>query len=556
MSSYLNLTKVFIKSLSMSKIKDKKQRFIFKTLLFLTFFFIFIPFTLVVGVSTMQMTMQLGDVGFETIGINLVVAILCLFIFVFSLPVIINELYFNDNIEYILPLPLRPSQMTMSKFTACYLAENVMSFFIVAIGGLGYLFGLITLKAHINTLNYILLVIGSFFLPLVPMIYCGILSLIIMNFTKFIKNKETIRQISMITVFIVLFLFAGSISFLEQFNFDKYLESLALGNHTFINVMNIVFPQIKLFIDFIATGNLLKFLLFIIVNIIYLLVFIYLSNLLYVDGVINLSSKNTTTNKNSTKLLDKIKENTPFKAYMIKEFKVLMRTPSYFINCMIVNIIWPIFVYVIYKVNKFDLEEIKTLLSSNDHKSVVILLIYIVAISILVPAVNSIASSSFSREGKHFSFMKYIPVHYYIQWMSKVLIAFIVSFIGINIFTTIFYIYMHVNILNVLLLYLISFTIVLFISCLSTYIDSIQPKLIWDDELNALRENYNTFMVMGISLLYGTVLCFISYKLYLQNINILLIYAIILLIALVSLLFSIILTKKSGIKNIIIQEET
>ena len=32
-------------------------------------------------------------------------------------------------------------------------------------------------------------------------------------------------------------------------------------------------------------------------------------------------------------------------------------------------------------------------------------------------------------------------------------------------------------------------------------IDSINPKLVWDDELNALRENTNNFIVMGITLL-------------------------------------------------------
>jgi ABC-2 type transport system permease protein len=45
------------------------------------------------------------------------------------------------------------------------------------------------------------------------------------------------------------------------------------------------------------------------------------------------------------------------------------------------------------------------------------------------------------------------------------------------------------------------------VSFIGLYIDSLQPKLNWDDENNALRENYNTFIAMGYSLLLFTVLC-------------------------------------------------
>ena len=56
--------------------------------------------------------------------------------------------------------------------------------------------------------------------------------------------------------------------------------------------------------------------------------------------------------------------------------------------------------------------------------------------------------------------------------------------------------------LTVILIYvLISLLCIFFISELGVLIDSINPKLVWDDELNALRENTNNFIVMGITLL-------------------------------------------------------
>ena len=104
MSRYFSLTKSFIKSLSMSDTKGFKK-IGFSFLLFLVLFFIFIPFIFGVGVLTYSMTETLMEVDFQSIGIELVCILMSLFIFIFSFNVLLNELYFNDNIEHILPFP-------------------------------------------------------------------------------------------------------------------------------------------------------------------------------------------------------------------------------------------------------------------------------------------------------------------------------------------------------------------------------------------------------------------------------------------------------------------
>ena len=79
-----------------------------------------------------------------------------------------------------------------------------------------------------------------------------------------------------------------------------------------------------------------------------------------------------------------------------------------------------------------------------------------------------------------------------------------------------------------------------------------------DDENNALRENFNTFISMAIALFICGVVCYTLYiHLYKQShmpfMNI--ISIVILVFFILNLLF-ILLIKKSGYKNIIEQEET
>ena len=136
----------------------------------------------------------------------------------------------------------------------------------------------------------------------------------------------------------------------------------------------------------------------------------------------------------------------------------------------------------------------------------IVIFISIFAISAILTTANSIASSSISREGKHFPFMKYIPLKYKTQLNIKALASIIISF-GFN-FT---YLCIVCYFMNAPFIDFIIFTIVSLLSCLfftylGIYLDTINPKLVWEDELNALRGNENTFFSMAISMIIAVII--------------------------------------------------
>ena len=173
-SNCLNLTKLFMKSLQMGKVTGKKNKVIFGFLLASVALFIFLPFILFFGIFMFSMTEQLNEVGYASIGLEMMCFLVAIFTFVFSFSVILNQFYFSEDIPSILPLPLKPEEIVISKFTSCFLAENVMEFLMLLVGVIGY--G-IAVNAPIG--NYILSLIGIFTLPIIPMVYCGSLCLII-----------------------------------------------------------------------------------------------------------------------------------------------------------------------------------------------------------------------------------------------------------------------------------------------------------------------------------------------------------------------------------------
>ena len=555
MDNYLNLTKVFLKNIKMSKSNNKRTRITFNILLIFTILFIIIPFLLISAIFVYDTTLKLLDINYESIGLQIMCYIVSIFTFIFSFQVILNEFYFSNDIEKILPLPIKPIELISSKFTTCFIVENVIQILLILVSIISYVLAL-----NLNISNILLSLIQIITLPIIPMIYSSIICLIVMYFTKFIKNKENIKKLSSLFIVFLFVLFYLLIGTLKNFNFELYLENFANGNHKFLNIMNIIFPHIKLFTNTITNKDILSLILYIILNIIYLSVFLILSKYIYIDSVIGMTSKDTSINKSSTKLLNNLKEKNIIISYISKEIKILFRTPTFFINCIVINILWPIFIYALYQIGSIDysINDIRKLLLENNDNIKIILLLLISGISILLPAMNSISSTSFSREGKHFQFMKYIPVSYKKQWLVKYLVSFIITFIGVNFYTTIFYILVNLNIKIVILFYIVSILSISAISLIGILIDSVQPKLIWDDENNALRENYNTFISMAIAIMiFGLIIggtYFYLQKKLLMSFN--QISFILLLVLLILNLILIIISIQSGTKNIIEQEET
>ena len=554
MTNYLSLTKVFLKNLKMSQSNNKKARRMFTFLLIFTLVFIIIPFLLISAIFVYDTTIQLMDINYESIGLQIMCYLVSIFTFVFTFPVILNELYFSEDIENLIPLPVKPVELVFAKFTACFIVENLVQILLIFVSILSYIFAL---KLKIS--NILLALIQIVTLPIIPMIYSAILCLIIMYFAKYIKNRELIKRFSSIFVVGLFFFFFFAVSAFKDFDFELYLENFANGDHRFLTTMNYIFPQINLFVDTLTNQNIMSLIIYILITIAFIVIFLGLARFTYLDSVIGMSAKDTSVHQRSSKLIKNLKEHGIFKAYVLKEFKVLMRTPSFFINCVIINILWPIFAYTLYKVGpmNYSIAEMQKFIVTGDYAFKVKLLLLVTGISVLLPAMNSIAATSFSREGKHFSFIKYIPVGYKTQWLSKLFISFIITFVGINVYTTIFYIMIGSPLSDMLIFYLISFLAVSGICLMGVYIDSIQPKLIWDDENNALRENYNTFISMVIDLLVFCITCgggyYYLYDKLLMSVGYIS-YLIILCLLFVNILF-ILFSLANGTRNIRDQEE-
>lgn len=99
--------------------------------------------------------------------------------------------------------------------------------------------------------------------------------------------------------------------------------------------------------DSISSESVYQLLLYLLSNVIFVAVFLFLASKMYIKGV---SDINTTKSKRSKSIASQAVENQPKRSFcklFEKEFLILFRTPPFFMDCIAINLLWPVFMAVI-----------------------------------------------------------------------------------------------------------------------------------------------------------------------------------------------------------------
>ena len=534
----IKLLKVLLKNFEMIAFEKKKSKVFYMVMAIVTMLIIFIPTAFMIGIISYGMTLSLTEAGHLSEGINFILYAVNIFAFIFSINVVLNVFYFSSDIERLLPMPFKEHEIIGAKFFNTLINENFIEFILIASSLIGFF---IAGKLDFYAIFIILLAVLT--MPILPLIYSSIICMVFMFLTKRITNKDFVSKFS--NILLILALIGLLVMAILLSSFDAEGFALDLVDSKFLKVLKFIFPNVYFLTDAMS-GNALSLLFYLLITIGGLIIFFIISKLLYFRGLNQSSNK-----KNKHKEIEyKVKNKN--RSYLSKEFKVLFKTPAFFSNCLIINFIWPFFIAIIFFL--YDktgfLKNILDSYHNNDYSTHIMFILVVMMASILITATNSIASSSISREGNSFTYMKVIPLSYKKQIIIKIISSIIVSFTSLFFTIIVLSIIYNFGVLNTILYLLLSFISVLFISTLGVFLDTVNPKLIWDDEINALRGNHNVFINMAFSILISGVLLGIIFLLRYLNIGIALAFIISFIIVISFAIATYIITMKYGPKNI------
>jgi ABC-2 type transport system permease protein len=287
------------------------------------------------------------------------------------------------------------------------------------------------------------------------------------------------------------------------------IQKFAEGNNSMMDMMTGIFITSKFSSYGLLYNNEFKGLLYImlslVLSIIVFIAYYYIGGKLYLKGIIGISesySKRENILENG-KANNLIKINSPIKALVKKDIKVILRTPQFFINCIAMIFYIPAIMGVAMLSNG-QLSKFRTMLSNGTQWYAIAIAISFIGGAICIIG-GGAGATALSREGKDFMVSKYIPVSYKIQLHSKILSSLCINELGAVIVTLVL-ILVGANPILLLLGIISSIGSIALITLFGMYIDFKFPKLNWENERAMFKKNYMPLLIMLIVFLLGAIL--------------------------------------------------
>ena len=514
MHNILSLFRILLKNAEMPMPQKGTKGRIYLSMGITALCCIMIPCCLIVGFVSYVMTLALDGVGTAISGLLAELHIMSAFSVVFGMLVIFNILFFSSDREHLVTLPFQSHEILAAKFFYAYFAESIMEFLVLLSMFTGYFLAVRTLSpiALLSALISVILV------PILPMVYCGIISLLLMFFLKKVKNARIFHSIS--TIFLLLFvcLFLLSFQGMNGITVENYVNSIAGSQNLFIQVLNPIFYTVPILCEAIQTGHLLSLVLYLLGNLFAVGIMLLLGRFLYQSGLHTAAALGSGKKTLRTGIVA-TKSNSPLFSCLKKEWRVLIRTKAYSANCVYINLLWPVglLLFLHFNHSKGGMGTFLSLYKQGNPKSALILLMGILIVAFLASALNSLSSTAFTREGAHLSLIKYIPVPYRTQMTAKALICFLLTYPILLICIGILQYYFGFSIWHSLYYAALVLCCHVISNIIGLALDSTQPYTTWDDEYSALRGNLNSFFNMAVIMILAvflSALCFLSYELF------------------------------------------
>lgn len=507
----LLLAKVLLKNEGF-RLKPKNKRGWFILVLML---FAFAPLFILKLEILSRMYSAFGSIGQEGVIISWGLVVNSLAIFIYGIFYVVSVFYFTTDVEFYLPLPIRPRQIVGAKFLVMVLYEYLITAYLYLPNMVYY-----GIRQGAGLLYYVSGLVIMVLVPIVPLALATLLVMLIMRVTNLSRYRE---QLKMIGGILGVFIGIGFSIVLQMFinvSQNDLLQMLQQGNNSLSLVVTRIFPTVRwasqALLDDTLASRLLNLGVFIGVSVIVYIIVLLFAEMLYFKGVIGVSeSRSHRRRLEESSIAKLVKQRSAFKSYLITEIKLLLRTPAYFINCVLVNFMWPIFIILPLLVNpEINLQsEALAELSAYFHnpETAGIALGVILAFLVFAGGSNGITSTAISREGPGLYVKKYIPISYRDQIFAKLLSGIIFGYAGVVVIAIPIIVFFKVPVYFTIVLFILGLLAIALPCMCGLLFDLINPKLEWDSEQKAVKQNFNAMYSMFISIAAAALLVILSF---------------------------------------------
>lgn len=443
-------------------------------------------------------------------------AINSLVIFIFGVIYITSSFYFANDIENYLPLPVKPRQIVGAKFLTTVLYEYLITAVIYlplliyyginqGVGIVYYLYGLIIFAL----------------IPVLPLAFAAIIVMVIMRFTNLTRYKEILKIIGGI----IAMALALGINIVMQriamtIEAEEITRLLETGNNSLADIVAGMFPTVRwagqALLNYQVISGLINLLIFVGLSVVIYVGILYFSELVYLQGVIGLSESRSHRVVVEADLAKIVKQKPKVWSYTLNELRLLIRTPIYFLNCVLINLIWPVLLFftMVLSQGSGEDQEMMEVIYEAFHSPEILgtVLGVVIAAFMFVGGSNGITATTISREGQTLFVKKYLPISYTEQITAKILSGLLLGYLGVVLIVISCVIMFKLPLFFGVIVLAIGWLPILLTAMTGILFDLYNPKLEWDSEQKAVKQNMNVVYNILLSAAMGAGMVFLAIK--------------------------------------------
>jgi ABC-2 type transport system permease protein len=414
------LTKILLKS-NYSDVFQKKSKMALYIFSWTMLLFVGFSFFGMIAYGMYEVLAQSGQQG-VLLGMGLAVA--SIWVFLMSITSILTVFYYEDDIENLLPLPFQPSQIVTAKFLTVLLTQYVFSSF--------FLFPIVIvygIRSGAFLTYYLYAILIYLLFPIIPLVIVSLLMMVLMRYTNLGKNKDRGRLF--MGLFSIIFI-VGINLFIQWNNRGSSPEKMAQlltgdGSGLLVSVTkyfpSTYFAALSL-LKHESVQGLLYLLLFAALCFLFFGIFYITAQKYYLKGVIGLSG-GTSKQKDTAAYEQTTKQGSKWAAYVKKEIRLLVRTPAFFLNCIIQGFTTPVIFFFAFFMNNGGVSWLKGALKNPEQLGLALGVGFCAGMFLI--SSNMTATTSFSRDGSNWIANRYLPIPASTIVFAKVFTAWIVN---------------------------------------------------------------------------------------------------------------------------------
>ena len=428
-----------------------------------------------------------------------------LLILLFGIYYVISAFYFSRDLEMLIPLPLRPYEVMLSKFAVIVINEYltvmavvlpvVITFGVLAKGGAGYWVNAVLVYAA---------------LPIIPLAVVSVLVVAMMRFINVSRKKDILILAGSILLIVASLALQVGLRRSQGQGPEASAQAVAAfftSPDSLLNRVGAKFPPSIWAAKAVAGGfsgeGLANLALLLGTSLALFAIIIVLAEKLFYRGLVGLSE---TTGKKRRLTRDEMSRRVSSgrragAAVFGREWRIMNRTPIFLLNGVLVVVIVPVIFVLMATMGTgkggggggSDLSAIlKTMTSANPLYAILAAALFMTVCGSL----NGTSASTFSREGAQFWISRVIPVAPREQAAAKFLHSYLIAMLGVVTASVVAAIVLHLKTAHLAAAAGLALVAGVLLTAVGMIIDLARPLLDWTNPQKAIKQNLNVLLAM------------------------------------------------------------